>query len=139
LTNKTSLKERGGDVENAPEKESHSFFTPSRRRRRRRRTHTRRHGRRRTPATEPCALHLSLYDGGGNKRAVSRRTGVCHETRLALPRMRNERASVLRRVRSFGSFIFIFLRTSFERHLVKPRCIIRVCLNSIHGDHRSIP
>jgi len=27
LTNKTSLKEKGGDVENAPEEKGHSFFT----------------------------------------------------------------------------------------------------------------
>ena len=98
LTNKTSFKERGGDVENAPEKEGHSFsfYTP-------RddgddaRTHARTHARRcgtegeehQSPSLSRC---ISLSTTGGNKRAVSRRSGASPE--YAPRSVRNDSASV---------------------------------------------
>jgi len=90
------------------------FFLHSSRRRRRR-THARaRDGTEdedyQSPSLSRC---ISLSTTRENKRAVSRRSGVSPETRLALSRMETiRRAFVSRRVRSF---IFIFLRTPFER------------------------
>ena len=131
--NKTGFKERGGDVENAPEEEGHSFFNPPRGDDddddddARGGTEDEEH------QSPSLPRRISLSTTRENKRAVSRRSGVSPETRLALSRMETiRRAFVLRRVRPFA-FVYFYFSSNFIREglLLKPRCIVCVCLNSI--------
>ena len=110
LTNKTSFKERGGDVENAPEEEGHSFFNPPRGGDddddARGGTEDEEHQSPRLPR------RISLSTTGENKRAVSRRSGVSPE--YAPRSVRNDSASV--RFASSSSVcvrVFLFF---FEPH-----------------------